>query len=85
MSTLIKLLNISFNVRPFVTDQDSNFVSFSKSVYVRPQLPYITVNGKEIMYLFDPPHLLKSTCNMFFKHHFCVDDKLTDNKYIGPI
>lgn len=82
MSTIKKLLNISLNVKAFVTDQGSNFVSFSKSVYVSPQRPYFTVNGKEIVYLFDPPHLLKSTRNMFFKHNFSIDDELTDNKYI---
>jgi len=76
------LLSISLNVKAFVTDQGSNFVSFSKSVYVSPQRPYFTVNGKEIVYLFGPPHLLKSTRNMFFKHHFCIDDEFTDNKYI---
>lgn len=82
MSTIKKLLIISLNVKAFITDQGSNFVSFSKSVYVSPQRPYFTVNGKEIVYLFDPPHLLKSTRNMFFKHHFSIDDELTDNKYI---
>jgi len=83
MSTIKKLLNISLNVKAFITDQGTNFFSFSKSVYVSPERPYFMVNGKEIVYLFDPPYLLKSTQNMFFKNHFSIDNDITDyNKYL---
>lgn len=73
--TLKKLLN----VKALVTDQCMHFVNFSKSVYVSP---YFMVNGKEIIYLFDLPYLLKPTRNMFFKHHFNVDNEITDHKYL---
>lgn len=82
ISTIKKSLNISLNVKALVTDQGSNFVSFSKSVYVSHQRPYFTVNGHEIVYLFDLPHLLKSTRNLFFKHNFIIDSEKTDNNYL---
>jgi len=83
LSAIIKkLLNICLNVKAFVNDHGLNFVNFRKSVYVCPHRPYFTVDCKEIGYLFNRPHLLKSTLNMFFKHHFSIDDELTDNKYI---
>ncbi|KAL4135467.1 hypothetical protein QTP88_007073 [Uroleucon formosanum] len=64
------------------TNFSKTYEAANKSVYASSQRPYFTVNGKEIVYLFDPPHLLKSTRNMFFKHHFSIDDELTDNKDI---
>lgn len=67
LTTINKLFNINLNVKVFVTYQRLNFVNFSSSVYVSPEHPYFTVNNnKKIVYLFDLPHLLKSTSNMFF-------------------
>ncbi|KAE9524069.1 hypothetical protein AGLY_015550 [Aphis glycines] len=70
MSTIKKLLNISLNVKAFVTDQGSNFVSFSKSVYVSPQRPYFTVDGKEIV--IDD----ELTDNKYIIQFYNVDSKL---------
>ncbi|KAL4104785.1 hypothetical protein QTP88_020061 [Uroleucon formosanum] len=68
MSTISKLQNISLNVKAFITDQGSNFLNFSKKVFV--------------IYMFDPPHLLKSTRNMFFKHNFIDGENYIDNKHL---
>lgn len=81
-STIAKLLNISLNVKAFITDQSSNFINFSRSVYVSPKRPYFVVNEKEVVYLFDSSHLLKSTRNMFFKHYFMVGSTYTDHQYL---
>lgn len=31
-------------------------------------MAYVNVNGKKIMFIFDPPHLLKATRNNFFNY-----------------
>lgn len=40
------------------------------------------VNKQRIIYIFDPPHLLKSMRNMFFKHNFFNNEKFINNKYL---
>jgi len=81
MSTIAKLQNISLNVKAFITDQGSNFLNFSKKVFVSPSRPYFYVN-EQVIYMFDPPHLLKSTRNMFFKHNFIDGENYIDNKHL---
>ena len=82
MSTIAKLQNISLNVKAFITDQGSNFLNFSKKVFVSPSRPYFYVNEQKVIYMFDPPHLLKSTRNMFFKHNFIDGENYIDNKHL---
>jgi len=82
MSTIVKFQNISLNVKAFITDQGFNFLIFSKKVFVSPSRPYFYVNGQKVIYRFDPPHLLKSTRNMFFKHNFINDENYIDNKHL---
>lgn len=82
MSTIAKLLNISINVKVFISDQGSNFIKFSKNVYVSPKRPFFNVNGKKVLNMLDPPHLLKSIRNNFFKYSFKIDNEYTDNKYL---
>lgn len=82
ISTICRLQSIKLNIKAFVTDQGANFVSFSKSFYVSPNKPYFEVEGKQIFYIFDPPHLLKSTRNMFFKHNFVIDDSIVTKAHL---
>ncbi|CAI6351626.1 unnamed protein product [Macrosiphum euphorbiae] len=81
-STIRRLKNININVKSLVTDQGSNFLSFSKINGVSPDEPYFVVEGEKIIYIFDPPHLLKSTRNMFFKHNFEINNDLIDKKHL---
>ncbi|XP_017469534.1 PREDICTED: uncharacterized protein LOC108361430 [Rhagoletis zephyria] len=55
----------SIGLRPcqLVTDQGSNFMSFSRIVGVTKDRPFFEVNSEKIFYFFDSPHLLKSTRN----------------------
>ncbi|CAI6376871.1 unnamed protein product [Macrosiphum euphorbiae] len=82
VSTIAKLQNISLNVKAFITDQGSNFLNFSKKVFVSPTRPYFYANEQKVIYMFDPPHLLKSTRNMFFKHNFIGGENYIDNKHL---
>lgn len=65
-STIIKIQSTYLDVKAFITYMGYNFVSFSNNVSIFPSRPYFEVNNENIMYLFDPPHLLKATRYMFF-------------------
>lgn len=80
--TIQKLKNININDKAFFTDQGSNFVNFSKINSVTPEEPYFEVDDDKIIYIFDPPHLLKSTRNMFFKHNLIVNDDVIEKKHV---
>lgn len=82
MSTITKLQNISLNVKAFITDQGTNFVNFSKNLYVSSSRPYFYVKQQKIIYIFDTPHLLKSTRNMFFKYNFIQYENCIDNRHL---
>jgi len=82
-AVISRLQSISVNIRVFTTDQGANFYSFANKVYVTSERPYFFVNGYKIYYVFDPPHLLKSTRNNFFKYNLEVLNNLTDKKYLN--
>jgi len=83
LSTICRLQNIKLNIKAFITDQGTNFMQFSKSLYVSPSKPYFDVEGKSIVYIFDPPHLIKSTRNMFFKHNFQINDNVVTKDHLN--
>lgn len=65
-----KLSSISFNVKVMISDLGSNFKKCSDQQGIIPETPYFNVSGKEIVFMFDPPHLLKATRNNFFNYKF---------------
>lgn len=79
---ILKLTSISFNVRVMISDMGSNFKSFADNVGVTPENPYFKVGTKEIIYMFDPPHLLKSTRNNFFNYRLVSEDKIIESKHL---
>jgi len=82
ISTIIKIQSTSLDIKAFITDMGSNFVGFSNNFQVSPFRPYFEVNNKKIVYIFDPPHLLKATRNMFFQHKFKLNEDLIEKKYL---
>lgn len=79
-STISKLFNIGINVKAFVTDMGPNFFKFAEDVNVSPTRPFFLINDKKIIYIFDPPHILKATRNIFFQHVFKCGNELFDTK-----
>lgn len=49
---------------------------------VTPNEPYFEVDRQKVIYIFDPPHLLKATHNMFFNHFSYVNDDVVEKKYV---
>jgi len=82
-AVISRLQSISVNIRVLTTDQGANFYSFANKMYVTSERPYFFVNGIKIYYVFDVPHLLKSTRNNFFKYNLEVFNKMTDKKYLN--
>lgn len=74
--------SIGFDINAVVSDQGSNFLMFARTLGVSVDRPYFKIDGKNIVYMFDPPHLLKSTRNMFFKHNLQINEKQTDKVYL---
>jgi len=81
-STIRRLRNINLNVKCFITDQGSNFIRFSNANNVSPKEPFFEVDGQQIIYMFDPPHLLKSTRNIFFKYLFKINEELVNKQHL---
>jgi len=51
-----------------VCDMGANNVKALKQLGVSEKTPFFRFRDQEIAAVFDPPHLLKCTCNLFFKH-----------------
>lgn len=80
----VRMLNaVGLNVRAVVSDQGSNFYTLVKSVLkISPEHPYFMVDELKIVYIFDVPHLLKSTRNNFFSYSFKLPYGTTKKIYL---
>jgi hypothetical protein len=76
------LKTINLSKRVVVNDMGSSNICVSNILNVTPERPFFTVDGKEVVYMFDVPHLLKATRNMLIKHIFCFDRKSTSWSHV---
>jgi len=81
-SVIRQLRNIDFNIKVLVSDQSKELVVFSKMMDVSSNTPYFDVDGQRIIYIFNPPTLLRTTRDMFFKHTLYVNDEVIEKKYL---
>lgn len=81
-SSIHKLHSISLVVKAMISDLGSNFKKFAESRHITPETPYFNISGKEIVFLFDPPHLLKATRNNFFNYRLKSGNKIADKMYL---
>jgi hypothetical protein len=65
-----------------ISDLGSNFKNFVDTRHITPETPYFNVSGKEIVFMFDPPHLLKATRNNFFNYWFKSENKIAEKIYL---
>ncbi|KAE9524129.1 hypothetical protein AGLY_015494 [Aphis glycines] len=77
--TIQKLSNISFNVIVMISNLGSNFKRFALPP---PPQTYFNVGDKEIVYMFDPLHLLKETKNNFFNCRFKSQNKIAEKIHL---
>lgn len=80
----VRRLNvIGFNVLAVVSDQGPNFQKLVKtSLKLNENNLFFYVDSLRILYLFDVPHLLKSTRNNFFSYIFELEDGKTSKSYL---
>lgn len=79
-STIIKIQSINLEVT-FITDMETKFTKFSNDVSVSPSRPFFEVDNQKIVCIFDPPHFLKVTKNMFFQHKFIIYDNFVEKMF----
>lgn len=83
VKTIRKLKGIGLNVLAVTSDQGPNFYKLVKTCFeLTFEKPYFFVDESIIFYLFDVPHLLKSTRNNFFSHNFHLVDGVTKKHYL---
>lgn len=65
-----------------VTDMGSNFIQLTNLLNVSPENPQFLVGHRNIVYLFDTPHLMKATRNNLQKNYWEIDKNKTSCTYI---
>ena len=60
--------NAGLEVVATLCDKGGNNVKALKHLGVSEKIPFIRFQNQEIADIFDPPHLLKFTHNLFLKH-----------------
>ncbi|CAI6345555.1 unnamed protein product [Macrosiphum euphorbiae] len=77
-----KLANISINVLVMISDLSSSCKRFADQQSITPHTPYFNVGEKEIVYMYDPPNLLKATRNHFFEYRFKSLNKIAEKVHL---
>jgi hypothetical protein len=80
--TLHGVQDIGLNVIAITTDQGSNFQSYFRQKGVTPNNPIMEWNGKKIVIIPDPPHLLKSTRNCIKENIIQTPEGIVDWEHI---
>jgi len=68
MEVLDACHNAGLVVVATVCDMGANNIKALKQFCASEKTPFFRFHDQEIAAVFDPPHLLKCTCNLFLKH-----------------
>ena len=80
---IAKLEEIGLQTKVLVYDQGSNNRSFlNKLENVSIQKPYFVCNGRKVLVMYDPPHLLKNIRNNLIKSNYKYDDVEVKWEYV---
>lgn len=63
-----KLQGCGATVHALISDMGSNFIQLSRQLGISTENSVFLVDDFEILYIFDTPHLMKSTRNNLYKH-----------------
>ncbi|XP_050303875.1 uncharacterized protein LOC126741499 [Anthonomus grandis grandis] len=78
-----KLLEIGLKIESIASDMGSNFIKLSKLLGVTHENPEFQFGDQNLLYIFDPCHLVKATRNNLFNHSFHFDEKKTSWTFIN--
>ncbi len=70
------LTEMGLHVETITSDLGSNFQSLLHLLNITPVKPWFTHKGKKIIYLFNPPHLIKAVRNNLIKYNFHYNGKV---------
>jgi hypothetical protein len=70
------LTSLDLHVETIVSNLGSNFQKLLRELNITPEKPWFLHKGKKIIYLFDPPHLLKAVRNNLIKYNFHFGEKI---------
>lgn len=82
MLTIRHLRHININIKAFISNQKLQFMNLFKHLQITHDKPYFMVDKQKVIYLFNPPNLLISTRNMFFKYILKIYDDIVDKKHL---
>nr|CAI5835611.1 unnamed protein product [Callosobruchus analis] len=71
-----KLIQTGLIVEGIASDMGSSFLELSKSLGVDAQNAEFVLAGKNLVYIFDPCHLIKATRNNLLKHVLLSQKKI---------
>lgn len=71
-----KLKNIGLKVIGLTSDMGSNFFKLSHLLKISTTKSYFKIDENKIYYIFDSPHLLKTTRNNLLRHNFIDGEKI---------
>lgn len=71
-----KVESIGLEVVGLVSDIGSNFQKFVREMGITPEKPWFVYKGKQIYYLFDPPHIIKAVRNNLMKYDYHFENKV---------
>lgn len=77
-----QLDSISINVKVMISNSGPNFQKFEDTMKITHETPYFNLVGKEIVYMYDPYYLLKTTRNNFFKYRFKSGNKIAEKVHL---
>lgn len=72
----------SIGYHPMAIVNDQGLEKLGKALGVTPELPFFEVDGDQIVYLLDTPHLLKSTRNNFVNYNIQFDENEASFRYV---
>lgn len=73
--SLIRQLNsVEVFVKAVICDQGPNNYSLTRKLDIFLSQPYFVVDDSKIYFIFDPPHLMKTTRNLLPKHYVQIGD-----------
>lgn len=79
---IVNLRDIDLTVEAISSDMGSNFIDLSKCLGITPENTEFQIEGHNLVYIFDPCHLIKATRNNLRQHTFCFQEKKTSWSYI---
>lgn len=82
ISLIQELKTVGFTVKAVVCDQGSSIVCLANQLGMSVQKPFFEVENERVYFIFDVPHLIKTTRNNLQAHKLCIGSEVVDWTYI---